>query len=206
MLATLVFGVVDMSNAFSRKLALEQGAQRALEKIMQTTNDDTVEGTLETEAVCQVNGMTNGGDQAVMKTYRRLKRDQTGVATIEMAFALPVLIVMIWMFVQFAQIYRALSGIQHPLGEGARYATLCLLPSSAGCATPAADDIKAKITAAVYGIGPGTFNIVEPVSGNSGTGKYFDLSVTYTQPTDLLLFPGPTINVSRSKRVWVASS
>lgn len=59
-LATMVIGVVDMSNAFSRKLALEQGAQRAIEMIMQTTNDTTVEGALKSEAVCQVNGMTSG--------------------------------------------------------------------------------------------------------------------------------------------------
>ena len=39
-LALMVVGIVDMSNAFSRKLALEQGAQRAIEKIMQTTEDD----------------------------------------------------------------------------------------------------------------------------------------------------------------------
>jgi Flp pilus assembly protein TadG len=60
-LALMVVGVVDMSNAFSRKLALEQGAQRAIEKIMQTTEDDTVEGTLKTEAVCQVNGTNTDG-------------------------------------------------------------------------------------------------------------------------------------------------
>jgi Flp pilus assembly protein TadG len=58
--ALMTIGVVDMSNAYSRKLALEQGAQRAVEKIMQTTQDDTVENTLTTEAVCQVNGTTNG--------------------------------------------------------------------------------------------------------------------------------------------------
>lgn len=58
--ALMTIGIVDMSNAYSRKLALEQGAQRAIEKIMQTTQDDTVEGTLATEAVCQVNGTTNG--------------------------------------------------------------------------------------------------------------------------------------------------
>ena len=44
--ALMAIGVVDMSNAYSRKLALEQGAQRAIEKIMQTTGDDTVVGTL----------------------------------------------------------------------------------------------------------------------------------------------------------------
>ena len=60
-LALTVIGIVDMSNAFSRKLALEQGTQRAIEKIMQTTEADTVEGTLKTEAVCQVNGMKADG-------------------------------------------------------------------------------------------------------------------------------------------------
>jgi Flp pilus assembly protein TadG len=59
--ALMTIGVVDMSNAYSRKLALEQGAQRAIEKIMQTTQDDTVEGTLQTEAVCQVNGTNTDG-------------------------------------------------------------------------------------------------------------------------------------------------
>jgi Flp pilus assembly protein TadG len=60
-LALMTIGVVDMSNAFSRKLALEQGAQRAIEKVMQTTELDTVENTLKTEAVCQVNGMNADG-------------------------------------------------------------------------------------------------------------------------------------------------
>jgi Flp pilus assembly protein TadG len=59
--ALMAIGVVDMSNAFSRKLALEQGAQRAIEKIMQTTEIDTVEGTLTNEALCQVNGTNSDG-------------------------------------------------------------------------------------------------------------------------------------------------
>lgn len=60
-LALLAIGIVDMSNAFSRKLGLEQGAQRAIEKIMQTTDDTTVENTLALEAVCQVNGVNPDG-------------------------------------------------------------------------------------------------------------------------------------------------
>jgi Flp pilus assembly protein TadG len=59
-LALRTIGMVDMSNAFSRKLALEQGAHRAIEKIMQTTGDTTVGLALANEAVCQVNGTTNG--------------------------------------------------------------------------------------------------------------------------------------------------
>jgi Flp pilus assembly protein TadG len=60
-LALCIIGIVDMSNAYSQKLALEQGAQRAVEKIMQTTSYTTVEDTLANEAICQVNGVNANG-------------------------------------------------------------------------------------------------------------------------------------------------
>ncbi|HEV2595095.1 MAG TPA: TadE/TadG family type IV pilus assembly protein [Sphingomicrobium sp.] len=133
-----------------------------------------------------------------------LRRDDRGAAAIEMAFAVPVLIMMLWAFVQLAQVYRAVAGIQQALGQGARYATLCLSPSATGCTTPSASNIKTQIQNSVFGIGPGTFTVSDPVSGSTGTGRYYDLSVSYTQPTSLLILPGPTISLSRSKRVWVA--
>jgi len=141
-----------------------------------------------------------------MKLGRRILRNQNGAATVEMAFALPILIVMIWMFVQFAEIYRAMAGIQQALGQGARYATLCTSPTATGCSSPTAAQIKTDITNSVYGIGPGTFTVDDPVHGTAGTSSYFDLKVNYTQPTSLLLVPGPTITVSRSKRVWIAAN
>lgn len=149
-----------------------------------------------------------------MKLRFPLVRDDRGAAAIEMAFALPVLVVMLWAFVQLAQVYRAVAGIQQALGEGARYATLCLNPGATGCTAPApgtgtapaAGTIKAKIQTSVYGIGPGTFTVSDPVAGNSGTARYYDLSVSYSQPTNLLIFPGPTMSLSRSKRVWISTS
>jgi len=135
---------------------------------------------------------------------RRISSAEDGAAVIEMAFALPVLIVMIWAFVQLAEVYRALAGIQQALGQGARYATLCLSPSATGCSVPTTANVKTQIQNSVYGVGPGTFTVSNPVSGTSGGAQYYDLTVSYTQSTSLLLFPGPTITVSRSKRVWVA--
>lgn len=67
-LALMVIGIVDMSNAFSRKLALEQGAQRAIERIMQTTGNDTVENTLKSEVQCQVNGTSTSGNTTSCKS------------------------------------------------------------------------------------------------------------------------------------------
>lgn len=50
MLATMIVGVVDLSNGFSRKLALEQATQRAIEKVMQTTETMPPEDVIKAEA------------------------------------------------------------------------------------------------------------------------------------------------------------
>lgn len=52
-LAALTIGVVDMSNAFGRKLNLEQAAQRSVEKVMNTTADTTPTQTIIDEASAQ---------------------------------------------------------------------------------------------------------------------------------------------------------
>ena len=132
-----------------------------------------------------------------MRLLRKLRDDRRGTAIIELAFALPALIIMMWVIIQLGLVFRAMSGIQHGLGEGARYATLYPKPSDTA--------IKNKITQTVYGIGPGSFTIPTPVGGNADGANYLDLKVTYTQATDLLLLRGPTITVSRSKRVWIAT-
>lgn len=89
--ALTVIGIVDMSNAYSRKLGAEQGAQRAIEKIMQTTETSTVATTLKTEAVCQVNGLNTDGTckttpitaSDVTVTYRLECKTTTGaIATV----------------------------------------------------------------------------------------------------------------------------
>jgi len=59
-LITMVIGVVDISNAYNQKLALEQGAQRAIEKMQQTSQDKTVDQSVKDEVVCQVNGTETG--------------------------------------------------------------------------------------------------------------------------------------------------
>lgn len=141
-----------------------------------------------------------------MRIARRLANDEEGVAAIEAAFALPIVLIMIWMIVQLGLVYRALAGIQQALGEGARYATLCVNPDYNGCDAPTPAQVQARVNQTVYGIGPGTFDVPLPTTGVSGTAQYYDVTVNYTQGTSLLLFPGPTVTLSRSKRVWLAAS
>jgi Flp pilus assembly pilin Flp len=54
-LGILIMGTVDTGLAFSRKLALEQGAQRAVEKVMQTTELANVQDTIAEEVAVQAN-------------------------------------------------------------------------------------------------------------------------------------------------------
>ena len=133
-------------------------------------------------------------------TFRKLIRNNHGAAVIETAFALPILILFIWILLQLGLVFRASSGIQHALGEGARAATVW---SVAGVDAAA---IKAKVEAEVYGIGPGTFTVPLPTAGTGCDDQCLDVTVQYTQNTDLLFFPGPTIDIQHSKRVWLASN
>ena len=60
-LALMIIGVTDVSIAYGRRLELEQAVQRSIEKVMQTTGDTTVAGTIQKEAVCQINGTNPDG-------------------------------------------------------------------------------------------------------------------------------------------------
>ncbi|MBW0007155.1 MAG: pilus assembly protein, partial [Sphingomonas sp.] len=60
-LALCVIGIVDISNAFSKQLSLEQGAQRSFDKDTATTENASVESTLASEVQSQVNGSTTSG-------------------------------------------------------------------------------------------------------------------------------------------------
>ena len=132
----------------------------------------------------------------------RLIRDSRGAAAIEMAIALPVLVVFIYGIFQVGVAFQAVAGMQHALGEGARLATICQNPTAAGvCSTASNADIKAKIAQKVFGTGVGTFG--EP-SVTDGAG-FKTLSVTFSMPMNFLFFQGPPINLTRSKKVYVAT-
>jgi len=133
-----------------------------------------------------------------MKMLKKLRRSDDGAAVVELAFGLPIFIALLWMIIQLGLVFRAMSGIQHALGQGARAATLWPVPDD--------DAIGDAMEAAVYGVGPGDFDITPPERGTADGSDYVDLQVTYTQDTDLLVFPGPTISVTRSKRVWVSET
>lgn len=127
------------------------------------------------------------------KMFRQISRDQSGAAAIEMAIAVPVLTLFLWGIFQVGIAFQASAGMQHALGEGARYATIW--------PTPTNDQIKTRINSKVFGTGVGTFS--EPTVNNGA--DYKDLSVTFNMPMSFLFFNGPSVSLTRTKRVYVAS-
>jgi Flp pilus assembly protein TadG len=137
-----------------------------------------------------------------MRKLLALRRDQGGAAAIEMAIAVPVLTMFLWGIFQIGVACEAIAGMEHGLGEGARYATLCLNPTSTGtCTIPTHTQITQRINDKVFGTGIGTFTVADPVDGTG----YMDLSVTFSMPMNFLFFTGPTISLTQSKRVYVAN-
>ena len=139
-----------------------------------------------------------------MRTLFRLYRSTRGAATIEMAIALPTLILFVYGIFQVGVAFQAKAGMQHALGEGARFATLCYNPTVAnGCNVPSNDAIKTRISERVFGTKVGTFTPPSVTNGPAGS-NYRDLSVTFVMTPDYLFFTGPQINITETKRVYVA--
>lgn len=125
----------------------------------------------------------------------RLRLDQRGAAIVEMAIALPVLILFIYGIFVVGLLFWANAGMQHALGEGARFATI--FP------TPTDSQLQSRVTSSTFGTYNGT--LATPSITTNVAGRYKDISLTYSQPTDFLFFDGPTVSITNSKRVYLAS-
>lgn len=132
-----------------------------------------------------------------MTVHRRLGNDERGAAVIELAFGLPVLLLFIFGIFQFGVILQANAGMQHALGEGARFATIFPSPSDS--------QIQSKMSESVFGMNVGTFGTPVVSTPSASECTYCkDLSVSYSVTPDFVFFSGPPINLTRTKRVYQA--
>ncbi len=130
-----------------------------------------------------------------MTFVRKLAADRAGSSAIEFAIAVPVLVSFIWGIFQVGILYRANAGMQHALGEAARFTTVFPTPSDS--------EIQTKITSGKFGLDNGTWST--PTITTDTTAQTKLISVTYSQPTDFLFFPGPTVILTRSKLVYLST-
>ena len=134
-----------------------------------------------------------------MTQIKSLGRDEEGATAIEMAFSLPVLLVFIYGIFQFGVILMAHAGMQHALGEGARFATLFPAPSDSAITT--------RVSDSVFGMNVGTFDapqISTPATADCTNCRL--LSVTYRVTPKFIFFNAPQITLTRTKRMYLAAA
>lgn len=138
-----------------------------------------------------------------MKKLLRLRSDNRGATVVEMAFVLPILILMIYGIFMVGVIFQANAGMQHALGEGARLANIYPVPTNTA--------ISNRMAAKLFGTGNGTFTptVADGTGGNacnttSTSTNFKTLRVTFTMPVSFLFFTAPNLNISRCKTVYVA--
>jgi Flp pilus assembly protein TadG len=124
---------------------------------------------------------------------QKLRRHQEGASAVEFALAAPVLITMMWGIFQFGVLFGSDAGMQHALGEGARFATIW--------PTPTDDQIKARMNDKLFKMGYGSFTVDNP-SRDATTGSV-NLRITYQFTPNLLFFTLPQVNLTRTKRAYV---
>jgi len=124
---------------------------------------------------------------------RRLSNDSSGSASVEFAVAVPILISLIWGIFQISLLFQAGAGVQNALGQAARYATIYPTPSDT--------QIQALIESSKFGTANGTWSTPTITTDAAG---YKVISVSYSQPTDFLFFQGPTVTLTKTKRVYLS--
>ena len=141
-----------------------------------------------------------------MNAFKQFRRDERGAAAIEFAIAAQVLVALIWGIFQVGLVFQANAGMQHALGEAARLAVIYPYPGNTA--------LTSKVTAKKFGTYNGTLSAlsITDVTQTTGSGATAvtktvgkDLTLTYDQKLNFLFIPGPTVHLSRSKRVWLAA-
>lgn len=134
-----------------------------------------------------------------------IRGDEQGSTVVELAFALPVLASILYGIFTLGMFFEANAGIQHALGQAARYGNLCLADTSGTCTLPTATAIKQKVSDNLYGTASSDFD-APTVDTSTASSGYVTVTVTYHHTLSFLFFNGPTETLTRSKRVYLAQT
>jgi len=135
----------------------------------------------------------------MMRRLKQLAADRVGASAIEVALALPILTTMLYGIFTVGQLFEADASVQHALGEGARYATLCLNPTATGvCTVPTDTQITTKITSTLFGPASG----ITPTITTDTTAKTKTITLSYTTTPSFLFFTAPAVTMSHSRVVY----
>ena len=130
----------------------------------------------------------------------RLRQSTKGVAAIEFAMAVPVLVVLIVGAVQLGVLFFANAGLNNALDEGARYATI--YDTTTGT-HPTTSQITNYITSHEYGLTSANVGGPTYATGTSNGANYLEITLTYRVPLNFILIRVPPVTLSKTRRAYV---
>ena len=133
----------------------------------------------------------------MIRLFSRMGRDTRGATTVEMAFALPVLIIVMIGILQFGMILQASGAMRHGIGEGLRTAKVD--------ATASSTTIENKIKKQLRGINQNGIKKVAFTRGTEGGADYGEARIEYTMQPVIPFAALPEIKLTESRRVWLPS-
>lgn len=132
----------------------------------------------------------------IVNLLQRIRKDNRGAAVVEMAFALPVLIVIMIGLLQFAIVLQANGAIRHGIGEGLRLAKVNSGISDA--------DVFAEVEASIQGIDSTNITFKDFDKGTTSSGvEWGRLTVRY-EITPVIPFASVgKIRLQETRRVYL---
>ena len=124
-----------------------------------------------------------------------LRRRRDGLAAVEFALALPILVMLLAGIAQMGALFAANAGLQQAVGEGARLATIWPQPTDTV--------LIARVRAAANNVNLTYLDAATVTHGTSNGVSYVDISLTYRPPLKFIFFQVPAITMTRTRRAYL---
>ncbi len=131
----------------------------------------------------------------MMRRLHRLRENDSGVAAVEFAMIMPVLLVVILGVLQLGILFSANAGLQSAIGDAARYATIYPTPTDA--------QIESHAMSKTFALNSSRISDVSVVRGTNNAVKYIEVSMTYSVPLEFIFFEAPSVDLTETRRAYL---
>ena len=125
----------------------------------------------------------------------RLRRSEAGVAMVEFALALPILLGLILGATQLGMLFFANADLRNAVAAGARLASIY--------PRPADNEVIARINDRIVRLDHTRVTGPTVVRGTDANGRdYADLQMAYAVPLDFIVYRTPPVTLTETRRVY----
>jgi Flp pilus assembly protein TadG len=130
-------------------------------------------------------------------TNRPITQDEQGAASLEFAFAVPIIFTMMIGITQMGTLFYANAGVKHAVAEGARLASIFPYPGETA--------VSAAVNGTNFGLDPanivGTPAVVQRT--DAGGNEVVDITLNYRVPLDFKFFTARPLTLSHTRTVFL---